>query len=243
MTRNPNPPPIPPHRGSVGPRRPPSLATPGLPPRIPAATPVADTRDIIAHPGRYYRITRFIIVALLIGCAGWLAFDGWHTYPADNQHRQELQKQSNRLQELQEQARRAGDSDNVQKRKDEIGKINEELHRITPRTALEILMQKVLAFASPLLAAFMLWWTLHNSRGVYRLSGDTLHVPGHPPVKLNLITKLDKTQWDRKGVAFVEYRTDMAEGRLRLDDFIYQRDPTDAIYKKIDDYFTARASS
>jgi hypothetical protein len=75
--------------------------------------------------------------------------------------------------------------------------------------------------------------TLHVSRGTYRLTGDTLEVPGHPPVRLGEITEIDSSKWDRKGIAYLRYQTaGRASGRMTLDDFVYEREPTDQIYDR-----------
>ena len=40
--------------------------------------------DIVARPGRYYRNARFLMAVLLLGMAGWFAYDGWVNWPAEN---------------------------------------------------------------------------------------------------------------------------------------------------------------
>src|SRR5688572_2258192 len=48
-----------------------------------------------------------------------------------------------------------------------------------PKTNMDILIQRMLGVSLPPLGVALLAWTLYNSRGAYRLSGSTLHVPGH----------------------------------------------------------------
>ena len=94
----------------------------------------------------------------------------------------------------------------------------------------------------PSLGLALLIWTLYRSRGEYRLSGHTLYVPGHPPIPLESIVKMDKTLWDKKGIAWIEYALPSSDGpadptgsrTLKLDDFVYDRDPTDAIVERIE---------
>src|SRR4051812_35414123 len=45
-------------------------------------------------------------------------------------------------------------------------------------------LNKGLGIILPPLAVFWLWRTLRTSRGEYRLEGQTLHMPGHPPIPL-----------------------------------------------------------
>jgi hypothetical protein len=116
----------------------------------------------------------------------------------------------------------------------------------------DIMLQRILAGALPFLAAGVLVRTLHRSRGEYRLDGTTLFVPGHPPVPLENIRQIDKTKWDRKGIATITYEVprlaparasstlDYAspdggmERTLVLDDFVYDQAPTDAILERIE---------
>jgi hypothetical protein len=62
-------------------------------------------------------------------------------------------------------------------------------------------------------------------------------------VPLDAITELDKRLWDRKGIAMVSYELPGGggSGTLKLDDFIYEREPTDEIYKRIEDYVAPSA--
>ena len=72
--------------------------------------------------------------------------------------------------------------------------------------------------------------------------GDVLSVPGHPDVPLEAIRQMDKSRWDRKGIAKVEY--ELAPGqsnRLTLDDFIYDRPPTDRIVERIEAHLARSA--
>ena len=102
-----------------------------------------------------------------------------------------------------------------------------------PESDLSIFLQKMLAITLPVAAAGVLAWTLYNSRGVYRLREKTLHVPGHPPVPLDAIRAIDQSKWDRKGIAYIDYEVQGKRGRLKLDDYMYQREPTDQIHDRI----------
>ena len=68
------------------------------------------------------------------------------------------------------------------------------------------------------------------------MAGDTLEVPGHPPVTLENIRKIDKRKWDRKGIAYLHYEigTPPHPGVLKLDDFAYERGPTDDILERVE---------
>jgi len=118
-----------------------------------------------------------------------------------------------------------------------------------PHTNLDITIQKLLACVLPPAGIAMLIWTLYSSRGQYRLTTDnTLHVPGHPPIPLDNIRRIDKKLWDRKGIALIDYEVPGGSAdqtaTFKLDDFVYERDGTDEIFKRIETYlFPEQASS
>jgi hypothetical protein len=113
-----------------------------------------------------------------------------------------------------------------------------------PRTETDILLQKALGVSLPPLGVALLIWTLYSSRGSYRLSGETLSVPGHPSITLNQITNIDKTLWDRKGIAVLSYVADKGQaGKMKLDDFVYERPPTDAIVDRAEKALAATTAA
>ncbi|MFN4244185.1 MAG: hypothetical protein ACK4PI_13220 [Tepidisphaerales bacterium] len=179
----------------------------------PAAAPTgAPTRSaaeqvIVARAGRYYRNARYIMVALVVGFGIYFLYDGFIGYPAKN----EAERQK---------------PENLNERGEFIGKL--------PHSEWDILLQKILGFALPPLGLAYLGFILYRSRGEYRLEGTTLHLPGHPPFELDDVIAVDRKLWDRKGIAKVTYQTPQGvTGTATLDDFIYERKPTDQIYDAI----------
>ena len=177
--------------------------------------------DIVARAGQYYRNTRYIMCALLVGAGLWFAYDGWIGWPEHNRKVTEVKRRIN-------EAESAGDQNAAAAARTELGKMSEE------KSSSDILLQKVLALTLPPVGIGLLAWALYQSRGAYRLSGRTLHVPGHPPVTVDQITRLDKRLWDRKGIAYVDYEAGQTKGTIKLDDFVYERKPTDQIYERIE---------
>ena len=172
----------------------------------PTVAPAAPGETITARGGTYYRVTRYLFSALLLVMGGWFAYDGFVTYPRHNE-----------LHLL-----HARDPANYPK-------------DYPTHNAASIRLQKILGFTLPLAGAGLLAWTLYNSRGAYRLAGDVLSVPGHPDVPLAAVTEIDKSKWDRKGIAHLSYALgDGRRGRLTLDDFVYDRPPTDRILETIE---------
>ena len=111
-----------------------------------------------------------------------------------------------------------------------------------PNATLDVPFNVALGCVLPIGAVVLLIWTLHNSRGEFRLEGKTLHVPGHPPIPLDSIRKIDKRLWEKKGIAIIEYERPGGEtSRFKLDDFVYQREPIDGILNIIEGHARAMA--
>ena len=185
----------------------------------PAPASAAPAGEIVARAGQYYRNTRYIMCALLVGAGLWFAYDGWIGWPEHNRKVAEVKRRI-------DEADRAGDTNGAAAARAELGKMSKE------KSSSDILLQKILAVSLPPVGIGLLAWALYASRGAYRLSGRTLHVPGHPPVTFDQITRIDKRLWDRKGIAYLDY-----EGggkRIKLDDFVYDRKPTDQIFERIE---------
>ena len=186
----------------------------------PTATPAA-VGPVVARPSNDYRVRRYLMCALLFGAGLYFLYDGYVGWPAKNARIAEVQA-------AQEAAAARSDS------AEEV-RLGQELKALgDPKSDLSILIQKLLGFGLPPLALAYLVYTLRASRGEYRLDeDDVLHVPGHPPVPLSAVTGVDRGRWDRKGIAKVDYEAGGRAGTLTLDDFIYQREPTDAIYDRV----------
>ena len=99
----------------------------------------------------------------------------------------------------------------------------------------DIQINDALGCALPPLSILLVIWTLYNSRGQIRLDGQTLTIPGHPPIPLSKVESVDKQRWDRKGIALVNYQLDNGQkGTFKLDDFGYEREPVDRIFARIE---------
>jgi hypothetical protein len=188
----------------------------------PTPEPIA-AGPLVARASNEYRVKRLIIVIMLVGMGGYFALDGWIRWPRENQRIVELTKEK-------EAALHANDTAKV-------SQLDAEIKSLSQHSDTDLLMQKVLAVALPPFGLFVLAWALYYSRGAYRLDDHVLTVPGHPPIPLDAIRSIDRTDWDRKGIAWINYELgDHTTGSACLDDFIYQRKPTDDIFKQIETY-------
>ena len=160
---------------------------------------------------------------MLVGSGLWFAYDGFIGWPRENQQIADLIKEK-------EVALKAHDDTRY-------ATLEAQIRKLKQHSDTDIMMQKLLAFSLPPLGLVVLGWALYYSRGVYRLQDNQLTVPGHPPIPLDAIRSIDRTDWDRKGIAWINY--ELPNGITRsacLDDFIYQRKPTDEIFKQIELY-------
>jgi hypothetical protein len=198
-------------------------------PDVPQTQPPADTASaptIVARPSYYwrdYRPKRVALSLMLVVFGVLFAYDGFVGWPRQNERIAQLGRDI-------ENARR-------ENREEDVRKADAERSKIKLHSGMDILMQKVLAFALIPGGLALLVWSLYQSRGQYRLAENVLHVPGHPPVPLDAITTIDKTQWKRKGIAYLDYQLPGGEkGRVTLDDIVYQQYPTDDIFAHIERY-------
>ncbi len=186
-------------------------------------------QPVVAGPGQYYRNTRYLMTLILVGMGLWFGYDGFKHWPEEN-------RKYAALETLKIEARRRGDLVHEQQ-------FIQQQTAYKTHSDTDILLQKILCFVLPPLGFVVLLRALHNSRGEYRLDGQILNVPGHPPVPFEYITELDRHLWDRKGIAFVNYDLGNGQqGRLRLDDFVYDRDPTDEIFNRVEAYVAPQAA-
>jgi hypothetical protein len=190
---------------------------------IAANSSASEGGDIVARAGRYYRNTRYLMFIMLVGMGGWFLYDGFVKYPRENELVKELQRRQLEAERVNDQAT--------------LDEVRPKLKEHTFHTDTSLLTQRLLGFALPPLGVALLIWALYNSRGEYRMSGTKLSVPGHPTIDLAEIKTVNNSLWDRKGIAYVAYETAQGQsGEIRLDDFIYDRPPTDRIYERIADH-------
>lgn len=176
------------------------------------------TFPIVARAGQYYRNVRYILTVGAIAGGGWFAYDGWVHWPQMNAEYDRLEQEH----------QRGGTGD------EKSFKAIIEDKGLSKHNDKAILFQKVLAVTLPIGGLWLLISMLYKSRGEYRFDGKTLHVPGHPPIDVDAISAIDRAKWDRKGIAYVEYATPAGGiGRAKLDDFLYDRGPTDDIFDEI----------
>lgn len=196
------------------------------------SAPPADD-EIIASADPGYRWKHLIMAVLVIAGGLWFAYDGWVKWPAENIRADEIKKE------------RADEEAKVPPDRAKVEKLAAELTQLKYHTSLDLQIQKALATVLPLFGIIWGAWTLRDTRGQYRLAGNTLEVPGHPPITFDNIRRIDKRKWDRKGIALIHYEhgEPPQQAVLKLDDFAYHRRATDAILEQIEQNVVALAQT
>ena len=198
--------------------------------------PQPASQPFVAHAGKTYRRYRYVMFVLMVGFGCWFLIDGFVRWPAQNEA---YRKMESIIQTLEVTSR-----DNPEKRQHLDDLLAEQKRLPKPHNPFDLKLQRILGFGLPPLATCILILWLRRSRGEYRLENDTLHVPGYPPIPLVTIDSLDKTAWDRKGIAFATYRLPNGKtGTVRLDDFIYEAYPIRDMVKCIEESIIARAQA
>jgi hypothetical protein len=171
---------------------------------------------VVAKAGSYYRNVRYFMVLLIIGFGAWFLKDGYYSYPKENREF-------------------AAKPENRNEKGDLINKL--------PRSDLDINIQRILGWVLPPIGLAYFAFFMHRTRGTYRFDGTNISIPGHPDFTLDQVTRVDKRLWDRKGIAFIDYDTGSARGKVTLDDFLYDRKPTDIIYDAVIANIQTRAAA
>jgi hypothetical protein len=106
---------------------------------------------------------------------------------------------------------------------------------ILPYPGLDVPFNKGFGIALPPLSVVFLFWVFYASRGQYEFDGTAIQAPGHGKVPVKAIRKIDLEKWDRKGIAYLHYQVAGTAklGKITLDDFIYERKPTDEILRLV----------
>lgn len=194
-----------------------------------ATEPAPTTEPIIARAGTYYRNMRYLMCVFLIGMGCWFAYDGFVNYPKEN----------DLIHSLNDQRDQAIAANNRTQSEQLLQQLNQH-HGGKPHSPADLLIQRAIGIVLPPLGVFVVVWALYQSRGEYRYENGVITVPGHPPVPVTNVKEVDRRLWDRKGIAYVTYQNDDGStGTFKLDDFVYERKGTDAIYDQLPKQFEA----
>lgn len=192
-----------------------------------AGTTDAEAREVIARPDFWHRLQRCIAIPLIcLGAGGWFLYDGAVRWPNENRVYGDL---STKIEIAKAKNDPKAESEAFEARKS--FKHHDEL---------DLNLQLLLGFFCIPLGLAAAYYFNSKARGRFRLADNVLEAPGHPPISIDSITEVDKTKWDRKGIAYLKYELPAANGgrsaagRITLDDALYQQEPMQRILKVIE---------
>jgi hypothetical protein len=167
--------------------------------------------ELVAKPATYFRNARFIVVLMMLGFGVYCLYDGFIKYPHENEKV---------IIDAIDKARRTAETGSLTPQEEL--KIREELEAKPKNTKMSIFLNRLMGFLLPPGGITLLAWTLYRSRGVIELKNYILGAPGHPPIPLDAIRRIDQTLWERKGIAYLHYElSNGVQGKVCIDDFIH----------------------
>src|SRR5438093_8726369 len=140
--------------------------------------PTNPTAEIVAEPAPGYRWKHMILSVGLIIFGLWFAYDGWVRWPNENARAAQVQRDKDKANEEHDTAK--------------VEQLAKELEQLSVHTQADLLIQKILALVLPAAGIFWGVWTIRETRGFYRMTADTLEVPGHPAITFDDIRRIDK---------------------------------------------------
>ena len=97
------------------------------------------------------------------------------------------------------------------------------------------LTQKILAAITAPVGLFFMWSFL-SARGRWvEVDEQSVRTSRGQVAEYDSISSIDKSRWQRKGIAVVHYGQDGTEGRIVLDDWKFEREPTKRILSAIEE--------
>jgi len=175
-----------------------------------------------ARISRHYHIRIFLIALACLGLGAWFMQDGYIKYP-------KMQRTYQRFEALKEQY-----PTDYQQRWYEIARTEGLPEKPEAKSDADIVTQKIIGYLLVPFGLFVLARFLLNLRRWVEMDESGLRDQSGRDVKWADIKELDKTRWDRKGIAVVRYAQAGREGKIVLDDWKYDRDPIVAMVKRID---------
>lgn len=102
------------------------------------------------------------------------------------------------------------------------------------KTEADIQMQYVQGTIAGAIGLFVLFKLLTTLGRTLEGTADGLKASWGPEFRFDQVTQIDKKKWDRKGIARIRYEQDGKTKTFVLDDYIFERQPTDEIMRRME---------
>ena len=164
-----------------------------------------------------------IIAAACLGFSAWFFYDGAVGYPKKQAIHQEYLS-------IQEQYPEDFNSRWVERAQQEGWSTSPP----KPYSDMDITTQYIFGFlVLPVGLAFL--WAFIRTHGRWIAADEQgLSTSWGEQVPWDAVREVNKERWKTKGIAVVQYMTDQAQGKITLDDWKYDRDPTVQIVAMVD---------
>ncbi len=165
-----------------------------------------------------------LIGVFALAFSGWFLYDGTVKYPLQQQQYQEYTR-INQEHTNPNEAGRAWEAFAAEK--------GWPTTKPDEKKDKDIFTQKLLAgITCPIGLYFMATFLMGMGRWV-EADENGLRAKNGKETDFASITSIDKSRWDSKGIAIVHYQHDGQAGRITLDDWKFEREPTRQIYDAI----------
>lgn len=187
---------------------------------------------VVAKPARGYLIRIALIAVLVTGFSAYFLYDGYIAYPRNteifNAYEQYKENYPQNFSAAWRQDIADPNSDVYGMPSDQSG------HPGKLHSEKDIFTQKLLGFGLAPIGLFMIYYFLVFLNRSVRVDGNQIKAYGGVNITFDDITTIDRTRWAKKGIAIVHYKKDGKAGKLTLDDWKFDRNPTKLIMAAIE---------
>lgn len=167
-----------------------------------------------------------------LGACGWFAYDGFVKYP----HQQQMWQAHNQIFEEHKKRQELYDPNEAAAEWQEMAAAKGwPTKNPEGKSGTDILTQKAIAgITGPIGLFFCVVFVTSRGRWV-QADDQGLTTSAGKRSSYESITSLDKSRWQSKGIAVVHYSSDGQTGRIVLDDWKFEREPTKQILQIVED--------
>ena len=103
-----------------------------------------------------------------------------------------------------------------------------------PKTDADIQMQFLQGGIAGAIGLFVLYKLLRTLGRTLEGDEEGIKASWGPAFRYDEVTQIDKKKWDSKGIAKIRYQQDGKSKTFILDDYIFERQPTDAMMRRME---------
>lgn len=164
---------------------------------------------------------KWVIMSIALALFGvWCIHDATNTYPANIKHGEAFDQYKAERDKAVSESTKAELDEKWEATKKENGWEKDEPEK--RYTVDDIATQWTMLYICAALAVACVVWLFVNVKQKLYTTEQGLTGPGGSEIPYESMKRIDKELWVSKGIAYVEYEHDGKEGRVKIDDWIYQ---------------------